>query len=388
VRARFDLRIIPLREQCYECFRPQSHCFCASIPQISNRTDVLILQHVGERFHPFNTARIVHRALGQCQLVVDHNQHFGTRQLPISSDAGLLFPADGARRLDEIPEHERPSQLVIIDGTWHQAKTIVRDAPQIQSLRCFRLAPTSPGQYRIRREPNAFSLSTLEATVAALAALEPETQGLDQLMAAFHRMVETQLGHPDSYRARRKKTTQGLHKRHLPHALRGNLEHLVVAYGEAMPGVDGSRNADGGPVTWYAERLSTGERFSCCLERRGKLSPDESQHMRLDPSELATMLSDSHFGRAWEQFFQARNDVLIVYHQRTHHLLQQIVAQPTRCVVLKSLFRKWHEGFQSLEELLAQEKIAIPPVIGSRSKERLAMAVALVQQTNARHGTK
>ena len=39
-----------------------SHCFCEAIPQIDNRTDVLILQHVGERFHPFNTARIVQKS--------------------------------------------------------------------------------------------------------------------------------------------------------------------------------------------------------------------------------------------------------------------------------------------------------------------------------------
>ena len=40
--------------------------------------------------------------------------------------------------------------------------------------------------------------STLEATVAALRCLEPETLGLEQLIAAFDFMIATQLSHPKS----------------------------------------------------------------------------------------------------------------------------------------------------------------------------------------------
>ncbi len=178
------------RQRCYECFRPLSFCFCDAIPQIDNLTDVLILQHVGERFHPFNTARIVKKALRNCQLIVDHNHRLGTHNLPILANAGLLYPGENAPVLSDLSSDERPEQLIIIDGTWHQAKTIVRDVLQLHDLPCYRLAPTSPGQYRIRREPNAHSLSTLEATVGALHALEPSTTGLDQLLDAFDQMAD------------------------------------------------------------------------------------------------------------------------------------------------------------------------------------------------------
>src|SRR5262249_38636030 len=43
------------KSRCYGCFRPQNDCFCAEIPTIDNKTHVLILQHMRERFHPFNT---------------------------------------------------------------------------------------------------------------------------------------------------------------------------------------------------------------------------------------------------------------------------------------------------------------------------------------------
>ncbi len=252
-----------VRQRCYQCFRPMSFCFCESIPQVDNRTDLLILQHVGERSHAFNTARIVQKALRNCHLIAGHNQRLGMHQLPIQANAGLLYPGANAPLLTELSAAERPDQLVIVDGTWHQAKTIVRDVPQLHDLPCFRLTPSSPGQYRIRREPDSQSLSTLEATVAALKALEPETQGLDQLLSAFNEMVENQLGHPASHAVWRRKKTRQTRPRHLPHSLLQNQISLVVAYGEATPGERGRRTANPSPVNWVAQRLGTAERFSC-----------------------------------------------------------------------------------------------------------------------------
>ena len=92
-----------LRERCYQCFRPLSLCFCASIPRIDNRTEVLILQHIGERCHPFNTARIVQKALRRCHLIADHNQRLGMHHLPIHANAGLLYPRADAPSLTELP---------------------------------------------------------------------------------------------------------------------------------------------------------------------------------------------------------------------------------------------------------------------------------------------
>lgn len=223
-----------VRERCYQCFRPVSLCFCEAIPQVDNRTDILILQHVGERRHPFNTARIVQKALRHCHLIAGHNQRLGMQDLPIQANAGLLYPRANAPLLTELPVAERPRQLVIIDGTWHQAKTIVRDVPQLRDLPCYRLTPSSPGQYRIRREPDAQSLSTLEATVAALQALELDTVGLDQLLAAFNKMVENQLGYLAGHAGWRHRRTRTSWHRYLPHSLFQKVDSLAVALVEHL----------------------------------------------------------------------------------------------------------------------------------------------------------
>src|SRR3954447_5041122 len=95
------------RDRCYGCFRPRKACFCASIPSIDNQTDVLILQHRRERFHPFNTARIVHKALRKSQLLADYTSNL-KKMLRLKPGAGLLYPGPTAELISELALEQRP----------------------------------------------------------------------------------------------------------------------------------------------------------------------------------------------------------------------------------------------------------------------------------------
>ena len=193
---------------CFHCLRPKVDCFCAEIPHIANRIPILILQHRRERRHPFNTVRITERALANCHVLIGFKTDFLSAALPIHPGAGLLYPgkqsqllpgptADSVAPSSCVSPRRQPTQLVILDGTWHHTKTFVRDIAALRALPRYRLNPLRPSRYRIREEPNRQSLSTLEATVAALDILEPQTAGTQQLLRAFDRMVESQLKNPN-----------------------------------------------------------------------------------------------------------------------------------------------------------------------------------------------
>ena len=227
----------PESGRCFGCFRPQRDCFCAAIPRIDNQTEVLILQHRRERSHRFNTARLVERALRHATVLVDHTAGLADR-LALKPRAGLLYPGPGAMLLTDLPPAQRPEQLVIVDGTWHHTKTFLRDIPALRHLPCYRLAPSEPSRYRIRREPSAAFLSTVEAAVAALRVLEPATPGLDQLLEAFDCMIERQLAHPKAMGGWRRNAARSRTYRNVPLALVGDPDRIVVAYGESAPRAD------------------------------------------------------------------------------------------------------------------------------------------------------
>jgi DTW domain-containing protein YfiP len=168
-------------------------CICASIERVANRTGLVVLQHPRERFHPVGSARIA--ALGfetirvvPCAPWTDHSAVGAS----LPEGAALLYPAAGARTLEALPVAERPRHLVVLDGTWFHAKKLYDAHQWLRGLPHVGLAACGPSRYAIRRQPRRDCLATLEAIVCALGILEPETTGLERLLACFSAMVDRQ----------------------------------------------------------------------------------------------------------------------------------------------------------------------------------------------------
>jgi hypothetical protein len=193
------------RPTCYRCRRPARACICATISRVPNRTALLVVQHPRERGHPFGTLRIARLGLSRLTIDVASRDATGrtvsTAKPPLA--AALLYPCPSASELSTVPPAERPQALVVLDGTWPQARKLLRDNPWIGSLRRVALHDPPPGRYRIRKAPRPGQISTIEAIVAALEVLEPQTPGFEALLAAFEAMIDHQLelsGEPDAPR--------------------------------------------------------------------------------------------------------------------------------------------------------------------------------------------
>ncbi|MFH0302473.1 tRNA-uridine aminocarboxypropyltransferase, partial [Bradyrhizobium sp. 31Argb] len=80
--------------------------------------------------------------------------------------------------------------IVLLDGTWSQAKALWWRNPWM--LKCQRviLGPRQPSRYgQLRREPRRDGLSTIEAAGLLLAALEKRPDIAETLNASFERML-------------------------------------------------------------------------------------------------------------------------------------------------------------------------------------------------------
>lgn len=285
-------------------------CFCADVPRVTTRTRLVILQHPREHRHPFGTARLVDLALPHSRLEVPRARNSGALDaaLDLPEDAAVLFPHPSARDLASLSPSERPRTLVVLDGTWAQAKSLYRHNPWLHACRHVRLHPSEPSRYRIRREPKPDYVSTVEAIVGALRILEPETEGLDNLLRAFERMIDRQVTHLDVVeRHGRDKRQRQRESRRLPVEL--GAPDLVVAYAEtSMPG--GDPDAERALVQWAAVKVDSGEVFDAILQpRAAPPTPDHLAHMRLEASDLATGLTAERARAAFAAFAGAQPTV-------------------------------------------------------------------------------
>ena len=80
--------------------------------------------------------------------------------------------------------------IVLLDGTWSQAKALWWRNPWMLKCQRIILGPKHPSAYgRLRREPRRDGLSTIEAVAMLLAALEKRPEIAATLNGSFERML-------------------------------------------------------------------------------------------------------------------------------------------------------------------------------------------------------
>lgn len=374
------------RGRCYRCHKPQLTCVCDSIPLVDNRTCIYVLQHPRETFHPIGTARFAELGLARVR-VERANPASGRTVVPafLPARTALLYPAPGARPLESIGAHERPECLIALDGTWHHARTLYRDTPWLHSLPAFSLTPKQPSRYRIRREPHAACVSTIEAIVAALEVLEPETPRLDGLIRAFDRMIDVQASYVEGATGRsRERRRRAESYRKLPRSLVEHFDRLVVTYGEsALLGT-----ASAAPrvvVQWTAVRPSTGALFERFVRPGSEwVRPWHLRHMRLDAGDLNNGGSLGELARAWQEFSNP-DDIITAWNASSLDLLRTFDPDP-RTVVLKGAYCNQGWGPSgTLDEVVSVRGLhpeSLP--CRGRAATRLANAVAVARFLHAR----
>lgn len=384
------------RATCAECQKPLIRCVCALLPRVQTRTRIVILQHPRERRHPFGTAALAARAFAGAELAVAWP---GDRAPPLPlADPGtwLLYPGATSTPLESKLAGGPPHTLVLIDGTWHTAPTLLRMHPGLASLPQVRLAPTAPSRYRIRAEPSLECLSTLESLVTALAQIEPATPGLDAVLAAFDAMVERQLGqlatHVGSSPRRRSRPRP---PRQLPAVLAAQLSRGVLVYGESVaPSWRSTREnvatrtgtrPERALLQWTALRPATGEHFERLVRPTGEPpSAWHLAHLGFTPADLAAGASEADVARDFARFAGA-DTPLLAWNQSTLDLALALRAPETQArwslgAPVKSIVANLlHQSPGPLEQVIRRFELRAAPLpLRGRAALRLAQCAAVV----------
>src|ERR1700716_3957980 len=198
--------------ECPDCHKPLPLCICDSITGIENRISLLILQHPQEQDRALGTARLTALHFKNAVLKIGLSwpslakapgrpAHDPSRWAVLYLGSAKVAELDTDRdivainRKGEIEDNQRAilkdiEGIVLLDGTWSQAKALWwRNAWMLKCQRVI-LGPKGPSRYgELRREPRRDGLSTIEAAAMLLAAIEKRPDIAETLHGSFERML-------------------------------------------------------------------------------------------------------------------------------------------------------------------------------------------------------
>jgi len=178
------------RALCERCERPPNVCLCSFLPAtpFDTRFDIYCIQHPHEaKRKAISSIPLLRHSLAKFKLEIT-TQISTLPSLPL-----LLFPGPQARELtakDLIPGRT----LLVIDGTWKEAKKIVHMNASLlaQVPRVFISCEKESIYGTLRKEPMRGCVSTLEAVAEAISVMEEQCATQEYLLHAFHQMVHQQ----------------------------------------------------------------------------------------------------------------------------------------------------------------------------------------------------
>ncbi|MCW5719129.1 MAG: DTW domain-containing protein [Bauldia sp.] len=197
-------------EVCPHCAKPLALCVCEYATPIENRVSVLVLQHPQEQDKLLGTARLTVHHLAKASFRVGLSWPSLSKAVGREVDPkrwGILYLGAAEETPPKAPvtvlegdgtpvENQKRALaslegIILLDGSWSQAKTLWWRNPWVLKARRIVIAPTTPSLYgKLRKEPRKAGLSTLEATAFLLSHLEQRPEIEKTMLSTFRRMLQ------------------------------------------------------------------------------------------------------------------------------------------------------------------------------------------------------
>lgn len=181
--------------RCERCLLGQAYCICSLAIPADCGADWILLMHEDEVLKPTNTGRLVADVFPSCTQVFEWARTEAPEGLlPLLMDPNrlvvVIFPADGALTPAVIAHQaqllNRRLTLVLLDGTWKQARKMFNRTPWLASFPCVAV-PLQTALYSLRKAAHSGCLSTVEAAIGLLDHLDPAAgQALASYFLSFN----------------------------------------------------------------------------------------------------------------------------------------------------------------------------------------------------------
>ena len=206
--------IIQCRDSCLSCNRKRELCLCSKILPFVFDPKIVLLVHPKEYKKSVGTFRIVRLSIKNSVCIRGYGFELDQDKtlLDLVSDPSIypmiLFPGEKSLNIDELsPEvirshipQDKKLVILVIDGTWANARKMIRTSKVLQSLSSICFSPKALSAYKFRKQPHAHCVSTVEAVHALIEALccaklceRPSEDAHEKMLSNFHELVKTQV---------------------------------------------------------------------------------------------------------------------------------------------------------------------------------------------------
>nr|WP_272873594.1 tRNA-uridine aminocarboxypropyltransferase [Aliamphritea spongicola] len=155
-----------------------------------------MLTHPRELPKPTNTGRLVTEVLGESARLVEWSRVEPDEELLRLAEKGalaLIYPGEGSTELStalaDAGLSARLKGLVVLDGTWQEARKMFNKSPYLQNLPRIALEASEASRYNLRRNQKAEGLCTAECVVYVLQVLGQEVEA-DRLNGRLEEFIE------------------------------------------------------------------------------------------------------------------------------------------------------------------------------------------------------
>ncbi len=190
---------IDKKKACTRCHRPFTQCMCGKILPLSPVTKIAILQHPQEQLKLLNSATLAHLALMGSILRVGLSwknleqvlgEDLNTDTWAVLFLKGIKEPSRKIELFSPknllLPISTRFAGLVVIDGSWKQAKAMWWRNPWVLRLNRITLNPDHPS---LRGQSKRHGLATIEAIALALDCLGEDVAIGKSLRKQFEELI-------------------------------------------------------------------------------------------------------------------------------------------------------------------------------------------------------
>ena len=187
--------------------RPSNSCLCKYTNPVQTKTRFIILMHPKEyRKEKIGTGRMTELQLENSEIIVgiDFTEHERVNEILNDETISpfLLYPgkesfnlsvrggADTASFMGDQP------YLFLLDGTWSCARKMLKMSKNLQQLKRVSFDNKIVSKFRIKQQPQALCLSTIETVYTVLNLLkknEVEQSDTEGFLKPFEKMIDHQV---------------------------------------------------------------------------------------------------------------------------------------------------------------------------------------------------